>query len=64
MTLTILDRTGAAYQVVAGTLAADGRPHLLVAPLGGDQARYPLRVAAITASFLLPLARRASPPSP
>jgi ABC-type antimicrobial peptide transport system permease subunit len=54
VTLTILDRTGAADQIVAGTLAADGRPHLLVAPLGGDQARYPLRVAAITATFGLP----------
>jgi hypothetical protein len=55
VTLTILDRTGAAYQIAAGTLVADGRPHLLVAPLGGEQARYPLRVAAITATFLLPL---------
>jgi ABC-type antimicrobial peptide transport system permease subunit len=54
VTLTILDRTGSAYQIVAGTLVADGRPHLLVAPLGGDQARYPLRVAAITATFGLP----------
>jgi FtsX-like permease family len=55
VTLTILDRTGAAYQIVAGTLVADGRPHLLIAPLGGDQAGYPLRVAAITATFGLPL---------
>jgi hypothetical protein len=54
VTLTILDQTGAAYQIAAGTLLADGRPHLLVAPLGGDQARYPLRVAAITATFGLP----------
>jgi hypothetical protein len=51
VTLTILDQTGAAYQIVAGTLVADGRPHLLVAPLGGEQAGYPLRVAAITATF-------------
>ena len=54
MTLTILDRTGTAYQIAAGTLVADGRPHLLVAHLGGDQALYPLRVAAITATYLLP----------
>ena len=54
VTLTILDRTGSAYQIVAGTMVADGRPYLLVAPLGGDQARYPLRVAAITATFGLP----------
>jgi hypothetical protein len=54
VTLTILDETGAGYQIVAGTLVADGRPHLLVAVLGGGQARYPLRVAAITATFGLP----------
>jgi ABC-type antimicrobial peptide transport system permease subunit len=59
VTLTILDQAGAAYQIVAGTLAADGRPHLLAAPLGGDRARYPLRVAAITATF--PLPRRDAP---
>jgi hypothetical protein len=53
VTLTILDRTGAAYQV-AGTLAADGHPHLLSASLGGEDALYPLRVAAITAAFQLP----------
>jgi FtsX-like permease family protein len=54
VTLTILDQTGSAYQVVAGTLVADGRPHLLVAPLGGEHASYPLRVTAITAAFALP----------
>jgi ABC-type antimicrobial peptide transport system permease subunit len=59
VTLTVLDQTGAAYQIAAGTLVADGRPHLLVAPLGGEQARYPLRVAAITVAFLLPV--RAGP---
>jgi hypothetical protein len=55
VTLTILDRAGAAYQVPAGTLPVDGRPHLLVASLGGDAADYPLRVAAITATYLAPL---------
>jgi len=54
VTLTIVDRTGTAYQIPAGTLVPDGRPHLLVADLGGDQALYPLRVAAITAAYLLP----------
>ena len=49
VTLTILDRSGAAYQIAAGTLIADDRPHLLVASLGGEQAQYPLRVVAITA---------------
>ena len=54
VTLTVVDRTGTAYQIAAGTVAPDGRPHLLVASLGGDQALYPLRVAAITATYLLP----------
>ncbi len=55
VTLTILDRTGSAYQVAAGTLTADGRPHVLVASLGGNKALYPLRVASITATYQLPL---------
>jgi hypothetical protein len=57
--LTIIDQSDSAYQVTAGTLIADGRPHLLVASLGGSRAHYPLRVAAITAEYLVPL--RASP---
>jgi hypothetical protein len=60
ITLTILDRTDSAYQVAAGALVADGRPHRLVASLGGPRALYPLRVASITATFLLP--PRAVPP--
>jgi hypothetical protein len=55
VTLTVLDRTGSVYQVTAGTLTADGRPHVLVASLGGDKAQYPLRVATITAAYQLPL---------
>ena len=55
VTLTILDRTGSAYQVTAGTLVADGHPHLLVASLGGAKALYPLRVASISVTFQLPL---------
>jgi hypothetical protein len=54
VTLTILDQSGSAYQVTAGTLIADSRPHLLVASLGGSRARYPLRVAAITVAYLVP----------
>ena len=55
MTLTILDRTGAAFQVEDGSLAADGRPHVIAVPLGGDKALYPLRVASITVTFGMPL---------
>jgi hypothetical protein len=55
LTLTLLDAAGAAYQVTAGTLTADGRPRRLAVPLGGDQASYPLRVTAITAAFQMPV---------
>jgi hypothetical protein len=58
--LTIIDRTGSAYQIAAGTLVADGHPHLLVASLGGRKALYPLRVASITATYQLP--QQTSPP--
>jgi hypothetical protein len=54
VTLTILDQSGSAYQVTAGTLVADSRPHLLVASLGGSKARYPLRVAAISVAYQVP----------
>jgi ABC-type antimicrobial peptide transport system permease subunit len=54
LTLTILDRTGAAYQIAAGTLVADGRPQPLVANLAGGRALYPLRVVAITATYPVP----------
>ena len=55
VTLTVLDRTGSAVQVEYGTLVADGQPHALAVPLGGDKALYPLRVASITLSFGQPL---------
>jgi len=54
VTLSVIDPSGAAYQVAAGPLTADGRPHALVASLGGAAVRYPLRVAAITATFEQP----------
>ena len=57
MTLTILDRTGAAFQVEDEALAADGRPHVIAVPLGGDEALYPLRVASILLTYSLPLSR-------
>jgi hypothetical protein len=56
MTLTVLDRTGAAFQVEDGLLVPDGQPHVITVPLGGDKALYPLRVASITLSFGMPLA--------
>jgi hypothetical protein len=49
VTMTMLDRTGAAYPVTA-TFLADGRPHVLVGSLG-DKALYPVRVASVTVTF-------------
>ena len=57
--LTAEDADGDAYQLPAGTLAADGRPHTLTAAITGG-AVYPLRMAAITASYTLPAARLAA----
>ena len=50
-TLTILDRTGAAFQVEDEGLTADGCPHVIAVPLGGDEALYPLRVASISFTY-------------
>ena len=60
MTLTMIDRTGTAFQVEDGAVAADGDAHVIAVPLGGDKPLYPLRVASITLSFGMPL--RSAPP--
>jgi hypothetical protein len=57
-TITITDASGAAYQIPAGTLPADGRPHLLTAPLGGTRASYPVRLAQLTLGYTLPATPR------
>ena len=54
MMLTVIDRTGGAFQVSDNALVADGRAHVIAVPLGGDQALYPLRVVSITLSYGLP----------
>jgi hypothetical protein len=59
--LTVIDRAGAVYQVDAGTLVGDGRPHQIGASLGGDKALYPLRVAAITVAFQSPTSNNGGP---
>jgi hypothetical protein len=56
VTLTVLDSSGIGYQLPAGTLPADGRPHLLTGRLGGDRAAFPLRVIAITLAYPMPAA--------
>ena len=53
--VTVMDASGGAYQLAAGTLPADGRPHLLTAVIGRHgQASYPLRLTAITVGYQLP----------
>jgi hypothetical protein len=52
--VTVIDASGAAYQIPAGTLPDDGRPHPLTAALGGTRASYPLRLAQITLGYVLP----------
>ncbi|HEX4088201.1 MAG TPA: FtsX-like permease family protein [Trebonia sp.] len=61
LTLTVIDAADAVYQVPAGTLAADGRPHPIVASLGGAHALYPLRVAAVTVAFQSPESNNGGP---
>jgi hypothetical protein len=55
--LSVADADGNVYQVSAGTLTADGRPHLLTARLGTGarqgQAITPLRLVGVTASYQL-----------
>jgi predicted lysophospholipase L1 biosynthesis ABC-type transport system permease subunit len=55
-TVTITDATGTAYQIPAGTLPADGRPHLLTASLGGTRTSYPLRLTQLSLGYTLPAA--------
>jgi hypothetical protein len=54
VTATVTDATGAAYQLGLGTLPADGRAHRLSAPLGGRHVAYPLRLAQLTVTYVMP----------
>ncbi|HEV3288759.1 MAG TPA: ABC transporter permease, partial [Streptosporangiaceae bacterium] len=54
VTLTVLDASGIAYQLPAGTLPADGHPHLLTVRLGGDHASFPLRLISINIAYPMP----------
>ena len=51
---TVTDATGAAFQLSSGLFSADGRPHVLTAPLGGAQAAYPLRLSQVTLFYTVP----------
>ena len=55
VSVTVMDASGDAYQLAAGTLPADGLPHLLTAIIGQHgQAINPLRLTAITIGYVLP----------
>ncbi len=62
--LTVTDANGAAYQLPAtAPLPADGRPHVLTAPLGGSDVAYPLRLIQVVLSYTMPETSRASMPA-
>ncbi len=63
LTITVEYADGETYQLAAGSLPADGRPHILtvrVAP-AGRQVLYPLRVTAISVAYQLPAALTPQP---
>ena len=60
--LTVTDATGAAFQLATSApFSADGRPHVLTAPLGGAHAAYPLRLRQVVLSYTLPAIRLDNP---
>ncbi|HEX4063707.1 MAG TPA: FtsX-like permease family protein [Streptosporangiaceae bacterium] len=61
VSLSVQDGSGIVYQIPAGDLPADGRDHRLTVSLSGRrEARYPLRLLALSASYQLP----GFPPAP
>jgi hypothetical protein len=58
---TVTDATGAAFQLSSGLFSADGRLHVLSAPLGGNHAAYPLRFSQVTLFYTLPAKRLKTP---
>ena len=58
---TVTDATGGAFQLSSGLFAADGRPHVLTASLGGAEAAYPLRLTQVTLFYTLPAKRLKTP---
>ncbi|HEY3955945.1 MAG TPA: FtsX-like permease family protein [Streptosporangiaceae bacterium] len=56
--VTVTDAEGGAEQLSAGTLPADGRPHVLTVTTGGQglpAAAYPLRLTSLTLNYTLPI---------
>ena len=56
-TVTVQDAYGLAYQLPAGSMPADGRPHELVALLGASAGiAYPVRLLGVALSYSMPFA--------
>jgi hypothetical protein len=56
-TVTIQDAYGLAYELPAGTMPADGRPHQLIVQLATSAgAAYPLRLISLSLTYNMPLA--------
>jgi hypothetical protein len=58
--VTVADADGAAEQLTAGRLPADGRPHTLTVAAGAGNlpaAAYPLRLTGLTLNYTLPARR-------
>jgi hypothetical protein len=65
LTAVIQDASGATYEIPAGPLPFDGRPHSLVFTLAAPgQASYPLRLIGLSLAYPLPPLDTASPNSP
>jgi ABC-type antimicrobial peptide transport system permease subunit len=59
--VTITDATGGSFQMATNSFPADGRPHLLTAPLGGTRVAYPLRLTQVTFGYPMPAGKTGSP---
>ena len=59
--VTITDATGGSFQIATNSFPADGRPHLLTAPLGGTRASYPLQLTQVTFGYAMPAGKTGRP---
>jgi hypothetical protein len=59
---TVTDADGSVFQLPArAPLPADGRPHVLAAPVGGADVAYPLRITQVTVYYTVPQKQLGSP---
>jgi FtsX-like permease family len=59
--VTITDASGSSFQIATNSFTADGRPHLLTAPLGGPRVAYPLRLTQVTFGYTMPAGKTRGP---